>query len=55
MWHVSPMGPSALLLGGDSQLGSLVLPVGPRMHVPVGRSPLLALQLFEQTAENRCR
>ena len=55
MWRVSPKGPLGLLPCGDPQLGSLVLPVGPRLRVPVGRFPLLALQLFEQTAENRCR
>ena len=55
MWHVSSKGPVGLLPGGGPQLGSLVLPVGPRLRVPVGRFPLLALQLFEQTAENRRR
>ena len=55
MWRVSPMGPSGLIPGGDPQLGCLVLPVGPRLRVPVGRFPLLAPLLFEQTAENRCK
>ena len=55
MWRVSSMGPPGLLPCGDPQLGSIVLPVGPRVYMPVGRFPTLAQLLFEQTAENRSR